>query len=88
MLNERGNMAHLIERLGRLFVATIAKSFLSTMISADGTAEYLRVRGRDDRRIRCIQRVGRRGLSSACIEGLLSTSARYIAVIDGDLQQR
>jgi dolichol-phosphate mannosyltransferase len=54
--------------------------------SADGTAEYLRDLGRADRRIRCIRRFGRRGLSSACIEGILSTSARYIAVIDGDLQ--
>src|SRR5262249_20344931 len=36
--------------------------------------------------IRCIQRLGRRGLSSACIEGILSCSARYIAVMDADLQ--
>ena len=48
--------------------------------------EGLRDLGRTDRRIRCIRRFGRRGLSSACIEGILSTSARYIAVIDGDLQ--
>ena len=54
--------------------------------SADNTAERLRDLGRTDRRIRCIRRFGRRGLSSACIEGILSTSARYIAVIDGDLQ--
>ena len=54
--------------------------------SADGTAEHLGDLGRGDRRIRCIRRFGRRGLSSACIEGILSTSARYIAVIDGDLQ--
>ena len=54
--------------------------------SADNTAERLRDLGRTDQRIRCIRRFGRRGLSSACIEGILSTSARYIAVIDGDLQ--
>src|SRR5260370_92171 len=45
-----------------------------------------RALGRTDRRIRCIRRVGRRGLSSACIEGMLSSSAEYVAVIDGDLQ--
>ncbi|MBV9863282.1 MAG: glycosyltransferase, partial [Alphaproteobacteria bacterium] len=39
-----------------------------------------------DDRIRCLRRVGRRGLSSACIEGMLSTAAKYIAVIDADLQ--
>ena len=54
--------------------------------SADDTAEHLRDLGRTDRRIRCTRRFGRRGLSSACIEAILSTSARYIAVIDTDLQ--
>lgn len=39
-----------------------------------------------DSQVRCIQRVGRRGLSSACIEGMLSSSAPYLAVIDADLQ--
>jgi dolichol-phosphate mannosyltransferase len=39
-----------------------------------------------DPRIRCIRRVGRRGLSSACVEGMLASSAAYVAVIDGDLQ--
>ena len=39
-----------------------------------------------DPRIRCIRRVGRRGLAGACIEGMLSSSAPYIAVMDADLQ--
>src|SRR6202012_32629 len=39
-----------------------------------------------NRRVRCIQRIGRRGLSTAVIEGMLATSAPYLAVIDGDLQ--
>src|SRR5439155_27333248 len=52
----------------------------------DRTAEHLRSLGCSDRRIRCILRLGRRGLSSACIEGMLSSSAPYLAVIDGDLQ--
>ena len=85
-LNERDNVGPLIERLGHLFVGVDWEVVFVDDNSADGTAEYLRVIGCEDRRIRCIQRVGRRGLSSACIEGLLSTSARYIAVIDGDLQ--
>jgi dolichol-phosphate mannosyltransferase len=41
---------------------------------------------RIDPRVRCIRRVGRRGLASAVIEGALSCSATYVAVIDGDLQ--
>ena len=41
---------------------------------------------RADRRVRLVQRLGRRGLSSACVEGILSCSAPCIAVMDADLQ--
>ncbi len=54
--------------------------------SPDGTADRVRALTRRDPRIRLIQRIGRRGLSSACIEGMLATSAPYLAVMDGDLQ--
>ncbi len=54
--------------------------------SPDGTAELVKSLGRTDRRIRCIRRVGRRGLSSAVIEGVLSTSADHVAVLDADMQ--
>jgi dolichol-phosphate mannosyltransferase len=54
--------------------------------SPDGTADAVRLLARADPRIRCLRRIDRRGLSSACIEGILSTSAPFIAVIDGDLQ--
>jgi len=36
--------------------------------------------------VRCLKRVGRRGLAGACIEGILSSAASYVAVIDADLQ--
>ena len=36
--------------------------------------------------IRCIRRIGRRGLSSAVIEGCLSSASEYLLVIDSDLQ--
>ena len=36
--------------------------------------------------VRVIRRIGRRGLSSACIEGMLATAAPFLAVIDADLQ--
>ena len=39
-----------------------------------------------DRRVRVIQRIGRRGLSTACIEGMCATAAPIVAVIDGDMQ--
>ena len=85
-LNERNNVGPLIDRLDRLLEGVDWEAVFVDDDSADETAEHLRDLGRTDRRIRCIRQFGRRGLSSACIEGILSTSARYIAVIDADLQ--
>jgi len=52
----------------------------------DGTEDIVRARAQQDPRVRCLQRIGRRGLASACIEGMLASSAPYVAVIDADLQ--
>jgi dolichol-phosphate mannosyltransferase len=54
--------------------------------SPDGTAANVRRMARHDIRIRVLQRVGRRGLASACVEGMLASSSPYIAVMDADLQ--
>ncbi len=54
--------------------------------SPDGTAELARSMANEDSRVRCIHRIGRRGLSTAVMEGALSSSAPYIAVMDADLQ--
>ena len=54
--------------------------------SPDGTAAKVRETGQANARVRCIHRIGRRGLSSAVIEGFLASSAQYLAVIDADLQ--
>ena len=54
--------------------------------SPDGTTDRIRDIARTDPHVRCLQRIGRRGLSSACIEGMLSSSAPYVAVMDADLQ--
>ena len=54
--------------------------------SPDGTADVVHKLAMHDPRIRCIKRIGRTGLSSACIEGMLSTSAEFLAVMDADLQ--
>ena len=54
--------------------------------SRDGTPEQVREIGRIDPRVRCLQRIGRRGLSTACIEGILASASPYIAVMDADLQ--
>jgi dolichol-phosphate mannosyltransferase len=54
--------------------------------SPDGTAELARALANQDQRVRCIQRIGRRGLSTAVVEGALSSSAPLVAVMDADLQ--
>ena len=54
--------------------------------SPDGTAEAAKAIAATDPRVRCIKRVGRRGLAGACIEGMLSSAAPFVAVMDADLQ--
>jgi dolichol-phosphate mannosyltransferase len=54
--------------------------------SSDGTTNAARLIARCDGRVRCIRRIGRRGLAGASIEGMLSSSAPVIAIMDGDLQ--
>lgn len=86
--NERANVPRLVEKLR----AALAKSAIPWEVvfvddnSPDATAAEVRRIARLDPRVRCIQRIGRRGLASAVIEGALSSSAEYIAVMDGDLQ--
>jgi dolichol-phosphate mannosyltransferase len=59
---------------------------MSMTIAPDGSADKIRALAQADARVRCVQRIGRRGLSTAVIEGMLSSSAPYLAVIDADLQ--
>lgn len=75
--NERQNAAVLVDPLARLLTETDWEVVFVDDDSPDGTAEHLLSLPHADRRIRCIRRLGRRGLSSARIEGILSTSARF-----------
>jgi dolichol-phosphate mannosyltransferase len=84
--NERENIAELI---GRLVICLGDRSWEVIFVdddSPDGTADAVREHAAADSRVRCLQRIGRRGLSSACVEGMLASTARYLAVIDADLQ--
>src|SRR5580698_5271335 len=79
--NERENIAELI---GRLVLCLGERSWEVIFVdddSPDGTAEVVRKHAAADSRVRCLRRIGRRGLSSACVEGMLATSAPYLAVI-------
>ncbi|HZS84675.1 MAG TPA: glycosyltransferase family 2 protein [Stellaceae bacterium] len=85
-LNERDNIGPMIERLDAALAGIEWEAIFVDDDSDDGTAERIRAAAAADRRIRGIQRIGRRGLSSACIEGALASAAPFIAVIDADLQ--
>lgn len=84
--NEAPNIPALVERLDRCLDGIRWELVVVDDDSPDGTADVVRELGRRDNRVRCLQRVGRRGLASACIEGMLATTAPCLAVMDGDLQ--
>jgi dolichol-phosphate mannosyltransferase len=84
--NERPNVAPLIARLDSALYGLRWEVVYVDDNSPDGTAAEVRRIAQTDPRVRCIRRIGRRGLSSAVIEGALSSSAQFVAVIDGDLQ--
>lgn len=84
--NERDNVHELISRLDDVLDGVGWEVVYVDDDSPDGTAELVRSIAREDTRVRCVQRIGRRGLSRAVVEGVLASSARYIVVMDADLQ--
>ena len=84
--NEAGNVAELRDRVSAALPGVDWELIFVDDDSPDGTTERLVELAQQDRRVRCMLRIGRRGLSSACVEGLLAASAPFVAVIDADLQ--
>ena len=84
--NERPNVAPMIAKLDTALAGIAWEVVYVDDDSPDGTTAEVRRIAHADPRVRCIRRVGRRGLASAVIEGALSSSAPYVAVIDGDMQ--
>lgn len=84
--NERDNVPILIERLVDVLAGIAWEAVFVDDDSPDGTADVVRAFARLHPNIRCLQRVGRRGLASACVEGVLSSAAPFVAVMDADLQ--
>jgi dolichol-phosphate mannosyltransferase len=84
--NERANIPLLVERLSGLLTSCDWEVVFVDDNSPDGTAAATRTIGEQDSRVRCIRRIGRRGLAGACLEGMLASQARYVAVMDADLQ--
>jgi dolichol-phosphate mannosyltransferase len=84
--NEKANIPLLVERLAQLLTPCDWEVIFVDDNSPDGTAAAARAIGANDSRVRCIRRIGRRGLAGACLEGMLASQARYVAVMDADLQ--
>ncbi|WP_441237046.1 glycosyltransferase family 2 protein [Bradyrhizobium sp. 930_D9_N1_4] len=84
--NERDNVTVLYRRLEAVLANVAWEVVFVDDNSPDGTWDVVRALAQQDSRVRCVRRIGRRGLSGACIEGILASSAPFAAVIDADLQ--
>ena len=84
--NERENIRPLVALLENALGNTAWEIVFVDDDSPDGTAKEVRSLGREKPNVRVLQRIGRRGLAGACIEGILSSVAPIVAVIDADLQ--
>src|SRR5579862_97209 len=84
--NERDNVEPLLSKLDSALAGIQWEVIFVDDDSSDATASAARSIARERTSVRVIQRIGRRGLSSACIEGMMATATPYIAVMDADLQ--
>jgi dolichol-phosphate mannosyltransferase len=84
--NERDNIVPLYNALCETLADIDWEVIFVDDDSSDGTPDTVRWLARHDRRVRLVHRVGRRGLSSACVEGIQASTAPFVAVIDADLQ--
>ena len=85
-LNEQDNIAPLAARLRQVLTGADWEAIVVDDDSTDSTRDRVRELAQHDRRFRLLHRIGRRGLSSACIEGIQASTAPYVAVMDADLQ--
>jgi dolichol-phosphate mannosyltransferase len=83
---EAANVPVLFERLKTALAEIAWEMIVVDDDSPDGTADIAFALAARDPRLRCLRRVNRLGLAGAVIEGVLSSSAEFVAVIDGDLQ--
>jgi dolichol-phosphate mannosyltransferase len=84
--NERGNVERLVGKLDAALAGVAWEVIFVDDNSPDGTAELVKQIAVGDTRVRCLRRVGRRGLAGAVIEGALASAAPFVAVIDADMQ--
>src|SRR6202046_4408975 len=83
---ESKNISLLFERITAALGGAPWEMIVVDDDSPDGTADVAFGLAAKDNRLRCLRRVNRSGLAGAVIEGWMSSSADFVAVIDGDLQ--
>src|ERR1700691_4286034 len=84
--NESGNVGPLVDRLQNALSGVRYEVIFVDDDSPDGTADVVRLLAERHDNVRVLQRIVRRGLASACIEGILGAAAPNVAVMDADLQ--
>ena len=84
--NESANVQQLVERLEKALAGVHYEVIFVDDDSPDGTAAAVRRLAARYDNLRVLHRIGRRGLASACTEGILAASAEYVAVMDADMQ--
>jgi dolichol-phosphate mannosyltransferase len=83
---ERDNVAPLYDKVTAALGDIPFEFIVVDDNSPDGTAAVVKEMARRHSNVRCIHRIGRRGLSSAVVEGISASAAPYFAVIDADHQ--
>jgi dolichol-phosphate mannosyltransferase len=84
--NERDNVRPLVHAIAHAMGDITWELIVVDDDSPDGTAAEVAIMAGEGAPVRCIRRVGRRGLASAVVEGVLAAGSELVAVIDADLQ--
>ena len=86
VLNEADNIEAFVEELSRSLMNYDWEVIFVDDNSNDGSLEAIGRLAAGKSNVRLLRRFGRHGLASACIEGMCSTCAPFLAVMDADLQ--
>jgi len=84
--NERLNLGRMVDVVARALPGTDWEVIFVDDDSPDGSYDELVELSKRNSKVRFVRRVGRRGLASACLEGMGISAAEFIAVMDADLQ--
>jgi len=86
VLNEAENIGPFLKELDACLAGESWEVIFVDDDSSDNTQQVVAALAKKRPNVRLLERVGRHGLASACIEGLCSSLAPYLAIMDADLQ--